>query len=79
MHDIDSEDPYGSMSAEVRVDPYGAYARIRSAERVYYSSGWSAWLVTRCRDVAAAFRQPGLSANCAGGYVQKLTRRCASA
>jgi pimeloyl-[acyl-carrier protein] synthase len=55
-------DPFGP---EVRADPYPVYEEIRAADRVYWSAGQEAWLLTGYDDCIEVLRDPRSSNNSA--------------
>jgi cytochrome P450 len=61
-------DPFGFLSAEMRRSPYAIYARIRAEAPVHYAEAFDSFCVMRYADVAAAFRDPRLSANRGGKF-----------
>ena len=50
--DIDSE----LSSAQVMVDPYPIYAKLRAEYPIFWSASWNAWIVSRYSDVVASLR-----------------------
>jgi cytochrome P450 len=50
--DIDSD----LSSAQIMVDPYPTYAKLRATYPIFWSSSWNAWIVSRYSDVVASLR-----------------------
>lgn len=61
-------DPFGLLSPEMRRSPYAIYARIRAEAPVHYAEAFDSFCITRYADVAAAFRDPRLSASRGGKF-----------
>ncbi len=50
--DIDRE----LSSAQVMVDPYPIYAKLRAKHPIFWSASWNAWIVSRYSDVVVSLR-----------------------
>ena len=50
--DIDRE----LSSAQVMVDPYPIYAKLRAKYPIFWSASWNAWIVSRYSDVVVSLR-----------------------
>jgi cytochrome P450 len=50
--DIDRE----LSSAQLMVDPYPIYAKLRAKHPIFWSASWNAWIVSRYSDVVVSLR-----------------------
>jgi cytochrome P450 len=53
---IDQQDPYGLVTAEMFTNPHPLYHMLRYSEPVHWSAILNAWVVTRYDDVVAALK-----------------------
>ncbi len=72
MNSLIADPDYALFCQERLQDPHAFYRRLRSEDPVHWCEPIKLWLVTRYDDVIRSLRDPRLSSNRTGMYVQAL-------